>query len=95
MSMKNPPHPGRIVGDALECLGLSVARGAEALGVSRSQLQRVVRGDSAISAQMALRLETVIGSSVGTWLRAQAAYDEEQARRNAGAITKGLARISA
>ena len=92
--MKNPPHPGRVIGDSLTYLNLSVAQGAQALGVSRSHLHRVIRGDSAISPEMALRLETVIGSTVTTWLRAQAAYDEAQMRKKSNSITKGLKRIS-
>ena len=92
--MKNPPHPGGVVEDALEYLNLSVAKGAKALGVSRSQLHRVIRGQCAISPEMALRLEKVIGSTVGTWLRAQAAYDEAQTRKKAARITKGLKRLS-
>ena len=95
MSMKNPPHPGGVIEDALDCLKLSVAQGAKALGVSRSQLHRVIKGESAISPEMAVRLEKVIGSTVGTWLRVQAAYDEAQMRKKAKTITKGLKRISA
>lgn len=83
MLMKNPPHPGGVIGDALECLGLSVAKGAKALGVSRSQLHRVIKGQCAISPEMALRLEKVIGSTVNTWLSVQAAYDESQIRKTA------------
>ena len=94
MSMKNPPHPGGVIEDALDYLKLSVAQGAKALGVSRSQLHRVIKGESAISPEMALRLEKVIGSTAGTWLRVQASYDEAQVRKNK-AITKGLKRISA
>ena len=94
MTMKNPCHPGRDIGYALEYLNLSTAKGAEALGVSRSQLHRVIRGECALSPEMALRLEKVIGSTVGSWLRMQAAYDEAQTRRRAASIIKGLKRLS-
>lgn len=90
MTMKNPCHPGRDIGYALEYLNLSTAKGAKALGVSRSQLHRVIQGECAISPEMALRLEKVIGSTVGSWLRMQAAYDEAQIRKKAVVITKGL-----
>lgn len=95
MTMKNPPHPGRSLKDDFEALGLSVAQGAEALGVSRAQVHRVVAGTSAISAELALRLETVIGGTADHWLRMQAAYDAAQVRARAGEITKGLKRIEA
>lgn len=95
MAMKTPPHPGRLVKGAIEELKLSVAQAAEAIGVTRSALNRVVNGTSSISPEMALRLETVIGSTADAWLRLQAAYDAAQVRKRAGEITKGLKRISA
>ena len=94
MPMKNPPHPGISIGQELEYLNLSITQGAKALGVSRSHLHRIIQGECAISSQMALRLEAVIGGSVGLWLRVQAAYDEAQIRAKAKSVTKGLKRIS-
>lgn len=95
MAMKTPPHPGRHVKGTMEELGLSVAKAAEALGVTRSALNRVVNGTSGISPEMALRLEIVIGSTAEAWLRLQAAYDAAQIRERAGEIGKDLKRISA
>ncbi len=95
MPMHNPPHPGRGIKEEFDHLGLSTAKAAEALGVTRQQLYRVINGDSAISPEMALRLKTVIGSTADTWLRMQAAYDAARVRARAGEITKGLKRIEA
>ncbi|HMQ57375.1 MAG TPA: HigA family addiction module antitoxin [Rhizobiaceae bacterium] len=92
--MANPPHPGFSIADELDALGLSTAEGAAALGVTRQQLHRLVSGKSAISPEMALRLETVIGSSAETWARMQAAYDIAQVRRRAADVTAGLKRIA-
>lgn len=80
MAMKNPPHPGELVKEGLEELGLSVAQAAEGLGVTRQQLYRVIRGTSAISPEMALRLEKALGSTADTWLRMQSAFDLAQIR---------------
>jgi len=91
--MKSPPHPGRLLRDDLEALGISVASAADALGVTRSQLHRVLSGTSAISPEMALRLEVVIGSSAEHWLRMQAAYAAAQVRTRAAEITAGLKRL--
>jgi len=93
MTMLNPPHPGRLVKGALEDLDLSVAQAATALGVTRSSLNRVVNGTSAVSPEMSLRLEIVIGSTAEAWLRLQAAYDAAQVRKRAGEIGKGLKRL--
>jgi antitoxin HigA-1 len=80
MRMKNPAHPGRIVAGELEFLGLSVAKAAKGLGITRQQLYRIVNGQSGISPDVALRLEQAIGSSADHWLRMQASYDLAQAR---------------
>ncbi len=92
MPMRNPPHPGKGLREDLEALNLSVAQAAAALGISRAQLHRVVAGESAISAELALRLETVVGGTAETWLRLQAAYDATQVRERAADILKGLTR---
>lgn len=83
MPMKNPAHPGRLVKNDLDALGWSVAEAAEALGVTRQQLYRVINGTSAVTPDMAIRLEKGIGSTAETWVRMQAAYDLAQARLRA------------
>jgi addiction module HigA family antidote len=85
--MKNPPHPGRSIRTAcLEPLGLSVTKGAEALGVTRQTLNNVINGKSGISPQMAIRLSMAFGSTPETWLRMQLAYDLAQARKDESKI---------
>lgn len=87
MRMKNPPHPGlSVLHDCLEPLGLSVADGAEALGVTRQALNNLVRGKAGVSAEMAIRLDKAFGGGAETWLRLQAAYDLAQAQKNAKKI---------
>jgi len=80
MPMKNPPHPGLLVKDNLEDLGLSIAEAAAGLHVTRQQLYKVVRGQSAITPEMALRLEKAFGGPADWWTRMQAAYDLAQVR---------------
>lgn len=87
MRMKNPPHPGLSVRhDCLEPLGLSVAEGAKALGVTRQALNNIVVGRAGISAEMAIRLDKAFGGGAETWLRLQAAYDLAQAGKKAGRV---------
>ena len=75
MRMKYPPHPGKGIRLELEDLGVSIAKAAKALGVSRQQLNNVITGKSAVSAEMALRLEKGLGGTADLWLAMQAAYD--------------------
>jgi antitoxin HigA-1 len=91
MPMKKPPHPGRLVKDEIEALGLSVARAAEGLGVTRQQLYRVIRGECAISPEMAVRLEQGVGGSAGAWLRMQMNYDLAKIRERAAIAVTRLA----
>lgn len=87
MRMKNPPHPGLSVRhDCLDPLGLSVAEGAEALGVSRQAMNNLVRGKAGISPEMAIRLEKAFGGGAETWLRMQASYDLAQMAKKVGKI---------
>ncbi len=82
MAMKQPAHPGRIIGNAcLGPLGLSVTQGAKVLDVSRNSLSRVIHGHAAISAQMAIRLEKAGWSTADAWLAMQTAYDLAEARK--------------
>lgn len=86
MPMKNPAHPGHGLKDELEALGLTVAEAANGLGVTRQQLYRVMKGECAISPEMAIRLEKAIGGSADHWLRMQMNYDLAQVRARSPAI---------
>jgi antitoxin HigA-1 len=86
MPMKNPNHPGDIIRDSLDALGVNVTEGAKALGVTRATLSRVLNRKAAVSAEMAVRLEKAIGSSAGFWLRLQLNYDLAQVQARSGKI---------
>src|ERR1700733_983123 len=87
MTMKNPPHPGKIIReDILKELGLTISRAAEILGVRRATLSDVVRCKSSLSSEMALRLEKAFGVSMDLLLRMQSGYDAAQVRRHSHKI---------
>ncbi|MCW5696149.1 MAG: HigA family addiction module antidote protein [Bauldia sp.] len=87
MRMKNPPHPGRIVReDCLPELNLTIGKAAEALGVSRQTLDKIVNERGSVTPDMAIRFEKVFGSSADTWLAMQTAYDLAQAREREAEI---------
>ena len=79
--MFNPPHPGAFITTTyLEPLGISARTLANALGVAPSSLTRILNGFGGISAEMALRLEAVLGRSATSWLKMQELYDLDKAR---------------
>ncbi len=81
MAMKNPVHPGRIVGeDCLREFGLSVTEAAKHLGVGRAALSALVNERASVSIEMAYRLSKAFGSTPDHWMRMQLAYDLAQSR---------------
>jgi antitoxin HigA-1 len=88
MSMHNPAHPGEIIKElVIEPLGLTITETAARLGVSRQSLSRVLNTRSAVTAELALRLEMTFGKpSAAHWLRLQNAYDLWQTRKRSGHI---------
>jgi addiction module HigA family antidote len=87
MSMKNPPHPGRILRqECIEPLGLTVSNAAAKLGVTRQTLNNLVNGRAGVSPEMAIRLAKAFGSTPELWLGLQMQYDLAQAARAAARI---------
>jgi addiction module HigA family antidote len=84
MEREMPPvHPGAVLReDILKEMKLSVAKAAEGLEVSRKQLSEVVNEVSAISAEMAVRLENGFGVSAEFWLDMQKKYDIWKVRQS-------------
>jgi len=76
--MKTPAHPGAIIrDDVLEPLGLSVAR---------PTLSKLLNARTALSPEMAIRVEKAFGPKPDHLLRVQLAYDLAQVRQWEGDI---------
>ena len=85
--LKNPPHPGSFVRtEIIEPAELSVTAAAAALGVTRPALSAVLNQRSALSPEMALRIEKAFGVSMDTLMRMQNSFDIAQARKREGEI---------
>jgi antitoxin HigA-1 len=79
--MHNPAHPGEVLREYLpETLGVTEA--AKRLGVTRQALSALLNGRAGISAGMALRLETALGTSAEMWVEMQAGFDLWRARQS-------------
>ena len=76
MNMHNPPHPGEILQVLwLEPMGVTVTIAAEALGISRQSLSKIVNGSRGVTPEMAVRISRAFGGTPESWLGHQAAYD--------------------
>lgn len=80
---RDPPHPGALVRDG--CLGgsTSVSEVARQLNLARSELEQILAGDSDISPDLAVRMESLGWATADLWVKLQSAYDLAQARRRA------------
>ena len=82
MAMHNPPHPGEFIqATYMEPFNLSCRYLAEQLDVAASTLNRVIKKQSGISPEMALRLSKSLGRSAESWLAMQDAYDLWQVKK--------------
>lgn len=83
MSMYNPPHPGEFIEEIyLKPFGLSVRFLAEKLDVSPSTINRIIKKQSGVSPEMALRLSKAIGRTPESWLAMQGNYDLWQLKQH-------------
>ena len=65
---------------------MSISAAARGLGITRQQLHNIIAGRSAITPEMAIRLEKALGSTADTWLRMQMNYDLAKIRTHAASI---------
>jgi addiction module HigA family antidote len=93
MRMHNPPHPGLVLREYLGDLAVTTA--AAHLRTSRVTLSRLLNGKSGISATMALRLATALGTSPEFWVNLQSQYDLWQASRERQPLVRRLPRPEA
>lgn len=76
MAMYNPPHPGEFIKEVyIEPLKITPRRVAIQLKVSPSTFSRLLKGQSRVSPEMALRLSKCLGRSAESWLAMQDIYD--------------------
>jgi addiction module HigA family antidote len=71
-----PSHPGTLLREVvLPAMRMSVAGAAREMGVSRQQLYKILAGERAVTAEMAVRLGTYCGNGPELWINMQSAYD--------------------
>ncbi len=76
----NPAHPGSIIAEELEYLGISAREFARHIGVAPSSVTRILNEKGPITPDMAVRIAKALnGPDAEMWLRLQAVYDAWQA----------------
>ena len=87
MSVKNgmrPVHPGEILSEELDTLGLLTNALANALDVSSNCVTAILNGQRSVTADIALRLARYFGTTPQVWLNLQKTYELRQAEIDVG-----------
>lgn len=87
---RTPIHPGEILGDELEEIGLTAKKLAVLILVPPNRLYQLLAGKRSISADTALRLGRYFGMSADFWMNLQSAFELDLARLQTG---KAIQRI--
>ena len=95
MNMRPAIHPGEILNDELQELGISAAELARQIDVPANRISQIVNGKRSITGDTALRLGHWFGTSAQFWLNLQTGYELRLAQQQAGeAIAKLPKRVA-
>ena len=78
MSFKNgmrPVHPGEILRDELDALGLSANALSKALDVPVNRITAILNGQRGVTANTALRLARYFGTTPQVWMNLQKTWE--------------------
>ena len=87
MNAKNgmrPVHPGEVLREELDELGLSANALSKALGVPVNRVTMILNGQRGVSADTALRLARYFGTTPQLWLNLQKTWELRQADIESG-----------
>ena len=87
MDTKNgmrPVHPGEILREELDTLGLSANALARALGVPVNRITLLLHGQRGVTADTALRLARYFGTTPQLWLNLQQTWELRRAEMETG-----------
>jgi len=91
---RTPIHPGEILADELEEIGLSAKRLADVIEVPPNRLYQLLAGKRSMTADTALRLSQYFGMSADFWMNLQTAYELDLARQQMGKVIRRIPRRS-
>ena len=79
-----PVHPGEMLREELETLGLSANALSKELGVPANRIRMILNGQQGVSADTALRLARYFGTTPQLWLNLQKTWELRRAEIKAG-----------
>jgi antitoxin HigA-1 len=83
-------HPGEILADELQELGITPTNLARQLAVPPNRITQIIQGKRSITGDTALRLAHWFGTDPQFWLNLQTSYEIDVASEQAGAEIRKL-----
>jgi addiction module HigA family antidote len=77
-----PVHPGELLKEEIEYRGISQKELSNYMGISYTVLNEVLNCKRAVTAEYALLFEAALGIEAGMWIRIQADYNIQTAKKN-------------
>ena len=81
---KEPIHPGKILADELNFMGISVEQLAKYINVSENNINQLLEGKVNLTADISLRLGYFFNTGAEMWMNLQKAYELDVARQQLG-----------
>ncbi len=79
--MTSPSHPGEVLAELyLKPLDMSAIALSKRLKVPRTRIERLVKGETSLTVDTAMRLARFFGNTPEFWMNLQRAYDLARAR---------------
>lgn len=90
-------HPGEIVSEELEARGISQRQFAEAIGMSPTVVNEILKGHRSITPATALLFEAALDIPADSLVRLQTKYNMQQARKDPSLMEriKHIGRVAA
>ncbi|MFZ6007219.1 MAG: HigA family addiction module antitoxin [Nitrospirota bacterium] len=79
-----PVHPGVILKEIIDELGISQAKLAHDIGVSPMRISHIINGSRPVTGDIALRLAKYFGQSPQFWMNLQSSFDMQTAQSKIG-----------
>ncbi len=92
---RTPIHPGEILADELEGIGLTAKKLADVIEVPPNRLYQLIAGKRNVTADTTLRLSQYLGMTADFWMNLQSAYELDLARSQNGTAIQKIPRRDA
>jgi addiction module HigA family antidote len=89
-TLTEPIHPGEILADEVEAIGMTAATLALRIGVPKNRLYEIINERRSMTADTALRLGVFFNTGPNLWMNLQKSYELDIAAQRIGDNLKAI-----